>query len=52
MSPQVLQSDPNNGYAAAYYGLILKSFNGELEQSVQLMRRGIRSKTQELADAR
>jgi len=48
----VLQSDLNNGYAAAYYGLILKTYNGDLEQSVQLMRRGIRTKGQELADAR
>jgi hypothetical protein len=44
---------PSNAMAIAYYGYILKVYDGQLEQGVHFMRRGLRgAKGDELSDAK
>ncbi|VDK50011.1 unnamed protein product [Anisakis simplex] len=47
----VLQVDPNNGVAQAYYGYLMK-MNGQLEQGVIFMRKGLRAARAVIADPR
>uniref|UniRef100_A0A915BAZ3 Aspartyl/asparaginy/proline hydroxylase domain-containing protein n=1 Tax=Parascaris univalens TaxID=6257 RepID=A0A915BAZ3_PARUN len=47
----VLRIDPNNGIAQAYYGYLIK-LEGELEQGVIFMRKGLRTARAAIADPR
>uniref|UniRef100_F1L6F1 Aspartyl/asparaginyl beta-hydroxylase n=1 Tax=Ascaris suum TaxID=6253 RepID=F1L6F1_ASCSU len=47
----VLRIDPNNGVAQAYYGYLIK-LDGELEQGVLFMRKGLRAARAAIADPR
>lgn len=48
---KVLRIDPNNGVAQAYYGYLIK-LDGELEQGVLFMRKGLRAARAAIADPR
>ncbi|MFH4974056.1 hypothetical protein AB6A40_000765 [Gnathostoma spinigerum] len=47
----ILRANPYNGLAQAYYGYILK-INGDLEQGVQYMSKGLQTTQQIIADPR
>jgi aspartate beta-hydroxylase len=48
----VLESDPNNAVAQAYYGYILKVYDQEIERGVQFMRRGMKGSGETIRDAK
>ena len=48
----MLDEEPNNPLALAYYGYILKVYDKETEKGVLAMRRGLRLSNTEIRDAK
>ncbi|KAI6205681.1 TPR-REGION domain-containing protein [Aphelenchoides besseyi] len=48
----VLEIDPQNAVAQAYYGYLLKAFDYDYERGVQFMRRGLKARDEPIQDAK
>uniref|UniRef100_A0A914VUX4 Aspartyl/asparaginy/proline hydroxylase domain-containing protein n=1 Tax=Plectus sambesii TaxID=2011161 RepID=A0A914VUX4_9BILA len=48
----ILEIDPSNGFAQAHYGFIVKVVDGDIEEGVKYLRKGVKSKAPGTQDGR
>ncbi|KAI6175179.1 TPR-REGION domain-containing protein [Aphelenchoides fujianensis] len=48
----VLETDPNNGVAQAYFGYLLKVYDHDYERGVQFMKKGLKTHEEPIRDAK